>query len=495
MSSLFSLVLIGILVYGGFKIWEVTKFRTEEKQRRIGELKSMYYEQVEYFDDGLSNFFSVSFTPYQETYLQLNRCVEQMLDINTRLKKESNNDDFSLLIEKYSELALNFAGLGEKVKRLPYTCMMDPVHYGKIQESYLNSLKSLTRSMVAQIISNCEERILEKNYAAIVAIDTDVILRCVWFCAVSKPYSVELFKRAVFIFNCLVEKPHVDITVAELYAMKQMGGEDILQERVRHIIKTPYSYQQMTIIASSLMWLNAYYTENIVLQYMLKEGMQMDAKTQERLHSLSNGGGNAPSSFDVSSSETELYFDVSSLAWKDGEYFGLFENLAFQEKKLLYSLAVRNEDKNLHITKEIEIPTVNVILEKINTVFYEEYGGVVTAKIRNCIALSGNDHEQMEGILIESNECKHMGILVHVARIGKRLNIRFYTLFLPDNDSLIEQRQKVISLYKQLSHSMTVWESSMKETVLLALQQLLNCGVQEVIDFGWTDKKDVTPIF
>lgn len=171
MSSLFSLVLIGILVYGGFKIWEVTKFRTEEKQRRIGELKSMYYEQVEYFDDGLSNFFSVSFTPYQETYLQLNRCVEQMLDINTRLKKESNNDDFSLLIEKYSELALNFAGLGEKVKRLPYTCMMDPVHYGKIQESYLNSLKSLTRSMVAQIISNCEERILEKNYAAIVAID------------------------------------------------------------------------------------------------------------------------------------------------------------------------------------------------------------------------------------------------------------------------------------------------------------------------------------
>ena len=67
-----------------------------------------------------------------------------------------------------------------------------------------------------------------------------------------------------------------------------------------------------------------------------------------------------------------------------------------------------------------------------------------------------------------------MGILVHIAKIGKKLNIKFYTLFMPDVNQLMEQKQQALSLYKKLSPSISMWESSLKDTILMVVQQLLN---------------------
>lgn len=47
---------------------------------------------------------------------------------------------------------------------------------------------------------------------------------------------------------------------------------------------------------------------------------------------------------------------VDVLDWKDDEYIGLFENLAFQDKALTYSLAVRDENKDLFIAQGINVP-------------------------------------------------------------------------------------------------------------------------------------------
>ena len=41
--------------------------------------------------------------------------------------------------------------------------------------------------------------------------------------------------------------------IADLYAKNQMGGEDVLQETVRNLLKTNCSGNQLTIIASALM--------------------------------------------------------------------------------------------------------------------------------------------------------------------------------------------------------------------------------------------------
>ena len=44
----------------------------------------------------------------------------------------------------------------------------------------------------------------------------------------------------------------------------------------------------------------------------------------------------------------------------------------------------------------------------------------------------------------------------------------------PEKESLDAQKQKVISLYQKLSPVVTMWEKSMQETILMAIQQILN---------------------
>ncbi len=433
------------------------------------------------FDDKLAKFFSKPYISYQPISSELPKLVDDMQNINEGLLKRKEKDSTNIqrraaAIDRCEKLAMDFSALEKQAKQLPFTRMMDDVNYGKIQKDYWDSVRSLSKSSVDNIIKGCTE-LESKDYSPIFENDIEMILRCVWFYATQKPYSAKSFQDAVRVFNCLVEKPHIDVTIAELYAMKQVGGEEVLREHVRELLKN-CDVAQLTLIASALMWMNAYQTENMVLQHMLSSGMQMTSKMQERLHSLVNGGGNAPSGFDVSSRDNSIYFDVSALTWKDEDYTGLFENLAFQEKTLSYSLALRDEDKELFITQGLNVPNSNTILKKLNAVFANEYGNIVKVNLKNCVALSGNGEEQMEGILVKSNECKQMGILVHVARIGKKVNIKFYTLFMPSNNRLADQKQQVLSLYKKLSPSVNMWESSLKDTILMAIQQLLNSDTQ-----------------
>ena len=121
-----------------------------------------------------------------------------------------------------------------------------------------------------------------------------------------------------------------------------MGGDKVIQNSIRDKI-THFKYTnrnvQLTSIASSLMWLKAYDSEKTVLQYMLDNGVQMPVKAQERLHSLANGGGKAPNIYNA---KTSSNFDVSSIGWSDADFNNFFDNLSFQEKKLTYSLAMRD---------------------------------------------------------------------------------------------------------------------------------------------------------
>ena len=494
------LVIFGIVCYVLFTIGEAN----EEHRRQVDEEKKECRRRIDKekndFNRTISDFFNSTYSihvSYQDTYSSLKNSVSNMEASNRTLKNLSKNDDYSGTISSCSKLADEFSAFGQRVNRLPYTRMMDSANYGRIQKTYLDFVRSMNKSTADTIIANCERNMSSHSYSQIFTIDIETVLRCVWFYATDKPYSAESFKKAVKVFNRLVEKPHVDVEIAELYAMKQMGGEDVLRDHIRHMLKiiTIYTAEEVTLIASALMWINAYQAENMILQYMLSDGMQMSAKAQERLHSLTNGGGKAPSGFNVASNNSALYFDVSALAWKDDEYTGLFENLAFQEKTLSYSLAVRDEDKDLFITNSISVPGTAKILTKLSSVFAEEYGAVVTAELKKCIALSGSGEENMEGILVESNECKQMGILVHVARIGKKLNIKFYTLFMPSGTRLADQKQQVLSLYKKLSPSVAMWESSMKDTVLMAIQQLLNAEPQTTFNGGNAANTGDGPIF
>ena len=169
-----------------------------------------------------------------------------------------------------------------------------------------------------------------------------------------------------------------------------------------------------------------------------------------------------------------MYFDVSSLTWREEEYKGFFDNLAFRDSNLTYSLTIRDEDKELFISQGVQVPADSDILKKLREVFEEEYGSSVVSRQVEATALSGSGEERLKGILIYSEECSQMGIFVHLVKIGKKVDIKFYTLLMPENVSAEDQLQKALSLQKKLSPTVNMWEGSLKETTLMGIQQLLN---------------------
>lgn len=305
---------------------------------------------------------------------------------------------------------------------------------------------------------------------------TEQVNICLWYYAMKNPFSMDNFNRSASLNQKISQgQREANILIAEIYVAYQMNGTKIIQQKIKEYLHDDTSNKDhLGTVASALMWMKAYNEEKLVLEYMLNNNIPMNAKMQKRLQALSNHGGDAPESVNVESSTDVLYFDISALKWDDKDYQGFFENLSFQEKPLEYSLAVR--DKNEMLTRGIGLamPDDAKILERIQAVFEEEFGPSAYAKSMTCVAISNGNRENLNGILVQTTECEHLGILLCMVPIGKKLNIKFYTLYMPISGALEEQKQKVLSLRGELSPSASLWESSLKETILIAIQQLLN---------------------
>lgn len=474
-----AVVIIAICVI--YSIYEDSEKKEQEKKKNIESFKSSYQNQKKSFEYNLDCFFNSYQNNMYETSFgyflnQMENALNNMKRYNKDLNTLTNTDVYGSEIKKYITLLNKFKGCAQRWDTFSVNKMTNESNYGTINTYYWNTMCSLTKAQADSIITKCENYKSSKSYLSLMSTDVDAILKCIWFYAASKPFSAQSFNRAVAVFRYFVKRDHVDIVIAELYAKNQMGGDNVVQETVRKKIKD-FHYtnrdKQLTSIASSLMWMKAYNSEKTVLQYMLDNGVQMPVKAQERLHSLANGGGKAPNIYNARTSSS---FDVSSIGWSDADFNNFFDNLSFQEKKLSYSLAMRDEDKNLLISSPINLPDNIEIANILNAKFNYEYGNVVKATSKNFVALSGSGKENIPGILIQSKECKHMAILVHIARIGKKLSIKFYTLFMPVGATANDQKQLAISLFKKLSPTVSTWESSMKDSVLLIIQQILNSG-------------------
>lgn len=464
-----------------YSIYEDSEKKDQEKKKNIESFKTSYQNQKKSFEYNLDCFFNSYQNNMYETSFgyflnQMENDLNNMKSYNKDLNTLTNTDVYGSEIKKYTTLLNKFKGCAQRWDTFSINKMTNESNYGTINTYYWNTMCSLTKAQADSIITKCENYKSSKSYLSLMSTDVDAILKCIWFYAASKPFSAQSFNRAVAVFRYFVKRDHVDIVIAELYAKNQMGGDNVVQETVRKKIKD-FHYtnrdKQLTSIASSLMWMKAYNSEKTVLQYMLDNGVQMPVKAQERLHSLANGGGKAPNIYNARTSSS---FDVSSIGWSDADFNNFFDNLSFQEKKLSYSLAMRDEDKNLLISSPINLPDNIEIANILNGKFSYEYGNVVKATSKNFVALSGSGKETIPGILIQSKECKHMAILVHIARIGKKLSIKFYTLFMPVGATANDQKQLAISLFKKLSPTVSTWESSIKDSVLLIIQQILNSG-------------------
>lgn len=494
-----SLIIFGAIGWWVYTVWRdkdnARKARNSKRVSAMNGLTGSFALQERTIVADLQTFFKKTVGSYNEANREivqhasiLKNSIGEMKNYNQELQNERHHDNYSYQINSLEtknlpavyNLAEALLAFGQRVRSIPESCMMDEESYGKCNKAYWDEVTSMSRSDAESYVNRCANLLdnCGSDFSGIFAIDAAKLLKCVWFFATEKTFSASDFQRATSVFQRIYKEAHVDVMIADLYAKKKMGGEDVLRDTIRGLLKVVSNAKTLTLIASSLMWMNAYQTENAVLQHMLTSGKEMTAKTQERLHSLTNGGGKAPSSFEVKSKSDEMFFDVSALAWRDDEYIGLFENLAFQDKVLTYSLALREENKDLFIPQGIQVPDAAQMLCKFQAVFAEEYGSGVSARAVNCVALSGNGEERMDGILSVSGECKQMGVLIHVARIGKKLIIKFYTLFMPDSSDLAAQKQQALSMYKKLSPTVTMWEGSLKDTMLMAVEQLLNANSQ-----------------
>lgn len=501
MEACCSIIIFGAIGYGLWMLWLAYEDAQAKKRGRINESLSAFNTAHSAFNSHenqirsfITQFFAstTETAQYTNTHTQLTGMIsclwtdiDSMTKANNKLIMDARDQDKSSTIAALKNrnipqnmtTADGFLAFGRKAGSFPDNLMMED-SYGKINKVYWDGVTSMNRSDAVDYINRCDYLLGSTDFANLYAIDLDKVLKCVWFFATEKTFSASDFQKAERVFARIYKNSHSDVIIADMYSKKKMGGEDVLRDTIRDLLKIEQDSQKLTRIASALMWMNAYQSENTVLQHMLTSGKEMTAKTQERLHSLTNGGGKAPSGFEVKSRANELYFDVSALAWKDDEYIGLFENLAFQDKILTYSLALREENKDLFIPQGVQVPDAEKVLAKLNAVFAEEYGSGVAARTVNCIALSGSGEEKMDGILASSGECKQMGVLIHIARIGKKLIIKFYTLFMPDGTDLAAQKQQALSMYKKLSPTVTMWEGSLKDTMLMAVEQLLNASAQ-----------------
>ena len=407
--------------------------------------------------------------------------TKKMKDTNAEYITFQPSDDWSEVIAYFerqipalNQVLFRTEQFNNKLKEIPKCLMMNPNAYGQVRLGFWNSIKKMDSKSPRAVIDKWLKAKIAHDINTVLNNDPLEILYAAWFFAIEKPFSASDYHNAERLFDSIYVSKNIDIKLSDLYAKYKMGGEDALNDSIKELTEVMYGKEFLTQICSGLMWMKAYKTEKTILQYMLSKGMEMPAKVQERLHSFSNGGGAAPDSFGVTSSDNTIYFDVTALAWKEEQYIGFYDNLLFQDKVLTYSLAIRDEDKNLFIKQKINLPDIEDVLEKITKVFYEEYGNEVSSRIVEAIALSGSGEEKIDGILSVPEECSQLGILVNIAKIGKKILIKFYTLFIPMGKDVSNQKQQTLSILKKLSPSVSMWESSMKDTILLAIEQLLN---------------------
>ena len=477
------------------------KKKEEEDKKRKVEI-NRYKNEINGLDHMIKQHMSLVETNVRE-YFKYNKmisfdkdiikdmesCINQMEYANECLTRITKEKEFENLISICKEKIYPYTKAQVDkfnnflVKAQNTKAIFDRDDYGIINEERLSIIRNMDRNTIKQSISKydclfADDSLTQNNLELLYQSNPVDFLCYIWYFATEKVCSATDFSHAKELFMKIYKKEHIEVIIAELYAKKNVGGEDALREPVRELLKRQQDSQTLTMLASGFMWMKAYQMEAMILKHMLENGMEMSPKAQERLQILSNGGGSAPDNFNVHSEANKLYFDVSSLSWREDEYKGFFDNLAFRDMRLTYSLTIRDEDKELFIAQGISVPQDSDIHQKLKILFEEEYGTTVDSSRVEATALSGSGEERLNGILICSRECRQMGIFVHLVKIGKKVDIKFYTLLMPENLSADEQLQKALSLQKKLSPTVNMWESSLKDTTLIGIQQLLNAESQ-----------------
>ena len=360
--------------------------------------------------------------------------------------------------------------------------------YGTVNQAMLDFASTFNKTEVDKFVDNYTHYLNQKDWINFCTIDNEKLIYILWFYALYKPFDLQHFNNAEYLFHKVFHNLSSEPNLARWYAILQVSSEDVLTEKIYAITSSiekeenndirSILYENLHRYASGLMWMKAYKEEEQILKYLLKSSLPMSAKEQERLKLLSTSNGMMVTDIPVTHSNHLFTVRMDSLDWKAEEFHSFFDNLAFQNKQLSNALAIRDENQDLVLPANIKLSKLADICNYMKPIFEDEYGDIVNLTHVNSCHASLDQTEEMEGLLVTTEEVSHLGIYALLIRIGKKLNIKFYTLYLPENTSADQQAKKVISMHKKLSPTITMWENSLKETFLTALQQLLNSSTK-----------------
>ena len=459
-----------------------------------GEILQFFSRSTESFDDIIKSLNSI--------IDGMNKAECSMVASSDKLVEEYSVEDCQLNTVSPTYSVKEALGFREAIKafrektnanRAPLSrIMFTEKMYGKANEEFVSAVNSMTYEKAVAFVDKYSKLLREKDFGVfgfaslnkqnsldeineILNIDLETVYKCIWFFAMETPFSKTCYENAKLLFRHIYRDSSCqDIVLSDLYYKNKLGGEDSIREAVQELLKdNKYLGCDTHVLASGFMWMNAHSSEKQVLQHMLDNSIEMSKTEQQRLQLLTQGT-TVPNNSPPPAAE---YIDVSSLAWNENDYNKFFGALSLHNQTLTNYLAIRDEDKSINLPDGIEPPDANNMLKRFKPLFNKEYGNIVECKEANCIAISGSYEENVDGILAFAKECPRMAILLHVEKIGRKLILKFYTLLSPaENDSQI-QKDNALSLYKKIGMKDSAWESGIKETMLLGMQQLLNESV------------------
>lgn len=74
----------------------------------------------------------------------------------------------------------------------------------------------------------------------------------------------------------------------------------------------------------------------------------------------------------------------------------------------------------------------------------------------------------------------YVGLLLNVIGFGRNINLRIYTIFIPEDVPLETQKQQVLTLKKSTNPDVVAFESGLQTSILKGMEEYMNVGYATV---------------
>lgn len=377
---------------------------------------------------------------------------------------------------------------------------IDP--YGKMKEEFTEKLKKYksTKNELYNEIEESKKMIygsIDKNLSILSKELFEKLEVALYFASRENPYNADRFNKIQKIYDNFKNEyiniqnySRVDTIIfkapdsiyTEIYTYKMMGetvlnnNKKAILEQVENRVSHNRKKELSIYIAAGLMNLGLYNIEKEILTYYVSHGIKVEENIQKRIKYLETDTRNGKIGV-VHDVDTEGFaYDFASSNWSDDDIQAFFRNLAYQEKKLNYSLVIEDWKKTLPITGKIKISD-EVICEKLSEMLDDEYDKEIICKVENTVALSESSFEEQKAIVFNSvseNYNKEITFVLSCIKVGKSLNIRIFTLFTPNpNKTTEEDLKEAVSIKKGLNPRNTAYIEGLRESILRKLENYL----------------------